>query len=137
MQDIAAELGITKAALYKHFSGKQEIFDSIICRMQEKDYENAHSCGVPEGTIEEMSDSYVSVSPESIIAFSKEMFRYWTEEEFPSLFRKMLTLEQYSSAEMRELYCQYISSGPLEYVRDMFFSVYSDADSAKDAALEY
>ena len=137
MQDIAAELGITKAALYKHFSGKQEIFDSIICRMQEKDYENAHSCGVPEGTIEEMSDSYASVSPESIIVFSKEMFRYWTEEEFPSLFRKMLTLEQYSSAEMRELYCQYISSGPLEYVRDMFFSVYSDADSAKAAALEY
>lgn len=137
MQDIASELGITKAALYKHFSGKQEILDSIICRMQEGDHEKAQSSGVPDGTAEELRDAYSSVSADSISSFSKEMFRYWTEEEFPSLFRRMLTLEQYSSEEMRDLYCQYISSGPLDYVRDMFLSLFGDAKAAEAAALEY
>ncbi len=42
------------------------------------------------------------------------MFRYWTEEEFPSCFRRMLTLEQYRSAEMSALYQQYLAAGPLE-----------------------
>ena len=30
MRDIAGELGLTKAALYRHFSGKEEILDVII-----------------------------------------------------------------------------------------------------------
>ena len=29
MNDIAQQVGLTKAALYKHFSGKQEILDCI------------------------------------------------------------------------------------------------------------
>lgn len=32
MSDIAARLGITKAALYKHYAGKQEILDRIVQR---------------------------------------------------------------------------------------------------------
>ena len=30
MNDIAARLGITKAALYKHYAGKQEILERIV-----------------------------------------------------------------------------------------------------------
>lgn len=30
MNDIAAKLGVTKAALYKHYKSKQEILDSIV-----------------------------------------------------------------------------------------------------------
>ena len=33
MSDIAGQLGITKAALYKHYTGKQEILDCIIQRI--------------------------------------------------------------------------------------------------------
>ena len=32
MNDIAQQVGLTKAALYKHFSGKQEILDCIIAQ---------------------------------------------------------------------------------------------------------
>ena len=30
MNEIAAKLGVTKAALYKHYTSKQEILDSIV-----------------------------------------------------------------------------------------------------------
>ena len=36
MNDIAAELGVTKAALYKHYKSKQEILESIVERMSKK-----------------------------------------------------------------------------------------------------
>lgn len=31
---IAGELGMTKGALYKHYKNKQDIFDSIVARME-------------------------------------------------------------------------------------------------------
>ena len=51
------------------------------------------------------------------------MFRYWTEDDFASSFRKILTIEQYKSEKMRDLYAQYLSSGPVSYVSDIFKSL--------------
>lgn len=39
MNDIAGQLGFTKAALYKHYASKQEILDKIVERMNRMDYE--------------------------------------------------------------------------------------------------
>ena len=36
MRDIARPLGITKAALYKHFESKQQIFDRIVAESEKK-----------------------------------------------------------------------------------------------------
>ena len=43
MNDIAARLGITKAALYKHYAGKQEILKRIVERMDQMDKERAEA----------------------------------------------------------------------------------------------
>ena len=48
MNDIARQLGFTKAALYKHYTSKQEILDRIVERMNEMDYERAESYETPE-----------------------------------------------------------------------------------------
>ena len=45
---IAGELGMTKGALYKHYENKRAIFDSIVRRMEENDYENAKRFHMPE-----------------------------------------------------------------------------------------
>ena len=52
--------------------------------------------------------------------YSKSMFEYWTEDDFASSFRKMLTIEQFRSEEMQNLYQQYLVSGPAGYVKDLF-----------------
>ena len=41
MNHIACQLGLTKAALYKHYTSKQEILDKIVERMNQMDYERA------------------------------------------------------------------------------------------------
>ena len=51
MNDIAAELGVTKAALYKHYKSKQEILESIVERMNQMDAERAKKYEMPEGNM--------------------------------------------------------------------------------------
>ena len=120
MADIAGELGITKGALYRHYAGKRDIFESILRRMEERDAENAENNGVPAEPIEKDAPSYRDAEIESILAYSEEMFRYWTQDPFASVFRRMLALEQYRDGEMARLYSQYITGGPLKYMADLF-----------------
>ena len=67
-----------------------------------------------------MPEEYQNVSVEDFVGYSKSMFEYWTEEDFASSFRKMLTIEQFRSEEMQNLYQQYLVSGLTEYVKDLF-----------------
>lgn len=120
MRDIAKQLGITQGALYKHYSCKQEIFDSIVKKMEEEDFERAQMFEVPQGSFTEMEEAYRNTLIEQINCFTEAQFLYWTEDEFASGFRKMLTIEQYRNPEMTALYHQYLSSGIIGYVEDLF-----------------
>ena len=120
MSMIASEIGITKAALYKHYTNKQDIFDSIVKRMEQQDSEQARENEVPEESIEKTPEEYQNISFDDFVEYSKSMFEYWTEDDFASSFRKMLTIEQFRSEEMQNLYQQYLVSGPAEYVKDLF-----------------
>ena len=75
---------------------------------------------MPEDDKASMPDQYKTVSLEEFVEYSKSMFVYWTEDDFASSFRKMLTIEQFRSEEMQNLYQQYLVSGPTEYVKDLF-----------------
>ena len=120
MADIAGELGLTKGALYRHYAGKRDIFESILKCMEEQDRAQAHAHNVPAEPAEADSAPYESATPDSLIAFSAAMFQYWTEDPFAAAFRRMLTLEQYRDVEMARLYSQYITGGPLKYVEALF-----------------
>ncbi len=99
MNEIAAKLGVTKAALYKHYTSKQEILDSIVEKMNQMDEERAKEYEMPEGSMEEVIKGYQNTAFEKIQLYTKVQFDHWTKEEFPSSFRKMLTLEQYRDSQ--------------------------------------
>lgn len=130
VSQIAGELGITKGALYRHYESKRDIFDHIVERMEQGDGEQAGEHDMPEDEKENMPEKYEKVSLEQVVAYSKAMFVYWTEDDFASLFRKMLTLEQFRNEEMQALYQQYLAAGPAGYVKDLFESIgIADADT--------
>ena len=95
---------MTKGALYRHYKSKRDIFDSIVKQMEQQDSEQARENEVPEESIEKTPEEYQNVS----------------FDDFASSFRKMLTIEQFRSEEMQNLYQQYLVSGPAEYVKDLF-----------------
>ena len=120
VSQIAGELDMTKGALYRHYKSKRDIFDSIVKRMEQQDGEQASDYDMPEDEKESMPEEYEDVSLDDFVEYSKSMFEYWTEDDFASSFRKMLTIEQFRSEEMQNLYQQYLVSGPAEYVKDLF-----------------
>ena len=120
VSQIAGELDMTKGALYRHYKSKRDIFDCIVQRMEQQDSEQARQNEVPEESIENVPEEYQNVSVEDFVGYSKSMFEYWTEDDFASSFRKMLTIEQFRSEEMQNLYQQYLVSGPAGYVKDLF-----------------
>ena len=120
VSQIAGELDMTKGALYRHYKSKRDIFDCIVHRMEQQDGERTRENEVPEESIEKTPEEYQNVSLYDFVEYSKSMYEYWTEDDFASSFRKMLTIEQFRSEEMQNLYQQYLVSGPAEYVKDLF-----------------
>lgn len=137
MNDIAKQLGFTKAALYKHYTSKQEILNRIVERMNETDYERAKQFEMPEGNLTEIVAAYQKTPIEKVRAYSKAQFLHWTEEEFSSRFRKMLTLEQYRDPEMAQLYQKYLATGPVDYMAAIFRGLTDSEESAQHLALEF
>ena len=120
VSQIAGELDMTKGALYRHYKSKRDIFDCIVQRMEQQDGEQAEEYDMPQEDKEKMPEKYEAVSFDDFVEYSRSMFEYWTEDDFASSFRKMLTIEQFRSEEMQNLYQQYLVSGPTEYVKDLF-----------------
>ena len=120
MNDIAGQLGITKAALYKHYASKQEILDKIVERMNRMDYERAEAYEMPE------------TEPDGFAQFD-----HWTKEPFSSNFRKMLTLEQYRDPKLAQLHHDYLAGGPLEYMAAIFRKLADSDEDAMQLALEF
>ena len=148
VEQIANAVGIKAPSLYKHFKRKQDIFDSILALMEQRDREQAAACDLPENTKAAEPDAYENASVENLISFSRMMFQYWTEDEIAAPLRRMLTVEQYRSEEMNRLYHQYLGAGPLSYVTEllgsheealllygpmhMLFSVYDQTENKAD-----
>lgn len=137
MSDIANRLGITKGALYKHYTGKQEILDSIVERMNQMDYERAQECEMPETQPDGFAEAYLHTTIERIRTYSMAQFDHWTKEPFSSNFRKMLTLEQYRDPKLRQLYHDYLATGPTEYMAAIFRKLVDSDEAAMQLALEF
>lgn len=130
--EIASAVGIKAPSLYKHYKSKMDIFDSILKKMSEADgfYDD-------ENDMPNVDDDYNDVSLESIKTFSVAMFKHWTDDEFAARFRRMLSLERFKNSEMAELYKSYISSGPLDYMKEVFAGMNYSENDAGQLALSF
>lgn len=137
MNDIATNLGVTKAALYKHYKSKQEILDSIVEKMNQMDKERVKKYDMPEGNMEEVVKGYQEAAIDKIKEFTKVQFLHWTQEEFPCCFRKMLTLEQYRDPELSRLYQKYLAGDPLLYIEEIFRGFTDNDQEARQLALDF
>ena len=137
MSDIAGALGITKAALYKHYAGKQEILDRIVERMREMDYARAAAYEMPETEPDGFAEAYMHTPVGKIYAYSMAQFDHWTREPFSANFRRMLTLEQYRDPALARLYQNYLAAGPLAYMAAIFRKLTDSDQAAMELALAF
>lgn len=136
VSEIAGALGMTKSALYKHYKNKRALFDSIFDYVCQLDVARAQQAGVPEKEYSEAPETFVGITQESLIHYMTAQFRYWTEDEIACNFRKMLTLEQYKSQEMNNLYQKVLVRGPLEYIESILSDMLKNHPNATYSAKE-
>ena len=135
VRDIAAELELTAPALYVHFKSKQDILEAILRRMEERDAELSGQDGVPQETFADNPDAYGHVPLDKLMAFTMDMFRYWTEDEFAVCFRHLLTIEQFRDKRFADLLQQYLGNGVVQYLEDIFME--NAHDDPHDLAMSF
>lgn len=104
VSEIAASVGCTTSALYKHFPNKKALFDEIVekSRTEFRDKMiNIHF----EDSDEESFRKYISkMNVEKQVEMIQNLFLALTEDNAPKYFRKLVRMEQYDHPELSENY---------------------------------
>lgn len=141
VREIAGALGMTKGALYKHYTSKRNLFDCIVARIYQLDRERAQAFEVPEEVFEKSPQPYRKTSLAQLNAFIKAQFHFWAADELGCNFRKMILLEQYRNPDMADLYQKCLAGGPVDYLEDLFREMNDQGilsgDDPKQLAFEF
>ena len=113
LRDFAAGMGLSKSALYKHYAGKEDIWNAVLDRMEA--YYSARF-GSPEQLPE------TPKSCEELIAMTMGMLDFTMSDPKVVLTRKILLTEQFHDERVRQLATLHFLTG----TRDMFANIFSD-----------
>lgn len=120
VRDIAAEVGIKQSSLYKHFSSKQEIFDTLVSAMQLRFRYASTSFKLPNGELQEMAKKYATGGNEVLKKISSEIFHFYLKDPYASQFRKMLSIEKYKNKEIDRIYREVYIDTAISYQATLF-----------------
>ena len=114
IRDICKEVMIKESSVYYHFKNKQSIFDELLTEFQTKAHE-----------MMKQRDLALDDAPGvSTGDFGRIAFNYFFEEylldDFCNKFLRVLSIEQFSSAETRKIYDKWFFSEPLRYQGTVF-----------------
>lgn len=131
IRDISNEIGIRESALYKHFSGKQDIFDSILKNIEHR-YQEEVATFTPPGSMANILSGKSDVRGE-LFRISITMFQFYLKTEYGSQLRRMLTIEQYRTSEAGKFFRELILNKGLDYISGVFTNlinndIYINAD---------
>lgn len=113
MSDIANIVGIKAASIYKHYSGKDDIFRTIVQRFEEKT-ESIFNPAILGDT------DYTNISKEMLIKMIQQTFQIYAEEPFLSKCRKLFMISSFDRPEIGEIYTKYFIVMPLQYQAGLF-----------------
>ena len=113
LRDLAAGMGLSKSALYKHYAGKEDIWNAVLDRMEA--YYSARF-GSPEQLPE------TPKSCEELIAMTMGMLDFTMSDPKVVLTRKILLTEQFHDERVRQLATLHFLTG----TRDMFTKIFAD-----------
>ncbi|MGN0733026.1 MAG: TetR/AcrR family transcriptional regulator [Emergencia sp.] len=112
VEQIAGAVGIKAPSLYKHYRGKQDIFDAIFEETSRRYESFTASISVHVNESEEGVTVSENITADYLVEKVKSLIDYSLNDEYVSMFRRMMTIEQFRSRELSELYSE-------RYVRQM------------------
>lgn len=106
IRDIARAVGIKESSIYKHYSSKEDIFETIVGHYREKTEEIFK---IPPTAPKE----YAQMSKEALLTMMKMAFQTFAADEYISKCRKLFMISAPGNGQMGNLYVQSFISGPI------------------------
>lgn len=111
--DIAEAVGIKAPSLYKHYKGKQEIFNSCVEIFYERMTQVRNGLFLPETPQSEVS--YQTADTNQIVEFAVGLFMFYWKDEVASRFRRILMIERYKNPELNKIYEDLFVNGAVQH----------------------
>ena len=132
VRTIAKAVGIKESSLYNHFTGKDDIFGSILAEYNargEAFFSGINLVGEDrQFTVDERTISmYKNMPTEQFILMANSIFDYYFTDEITVQIRRMLTMEQYRNKELAQMYRLISFDAALDYQAGLFAAM-MDAD---------
>ena len=118
--EIASAVGIKAPSLYNHYKSKQAIFEAIVedtAARYERDTDNL------DVHVQDVTKDFATFGHITVQALTEKVrgiFLYSLHDKNVSLFRKMMTIEQFRSPELAALYSARYVDRMVEYHANIF-----------------
>lgn len=139
--EVAAAVGCTPPALYRHYKSKQALLDSLLEMSENGFNKQMEMLNVDFRIHPEKRREFVHMPEKKQIEIIQQLLLHTFEDEMPSLFRKFMTIEQFHHAEFAsQLNRRYVDSqfDAFESLMQEFINegIYRDGN-ARAMAIQY
>ena len=104
VEQIASAVGIKAPSLYKHYKSKQEIFNAIFEETARRYEDFTDTISVHVQDSEQDVIVFERITADDLVQKVKSLIEYSLHDEYVSMFRRMMTIEQFRSPKLSELY---------------------------------
>ena len=120
VEQIAAAVGIKAPSLYKHYKSKRDIFDAIFEETTRRYGAFTDAISIHIQNSEQDVALFESITADALVEKVKALIDYSLHDEYVSLFRRMMTIEQFRTPELSALYSQRYVAQIQNYHKGLF-----------------
>lgn len=118
--EIAKAVGIKAPSLYNHYPSKQAIFDAIVESTVAQYEEDTGKINIHVQNAAQDIPVFTEITEDALFDKVRSIFEYSLHNETISRFRRMMTIEQFRSPELAELYTKRYVERILSYHAGIF-----------------
>lgn len=121
VKNIADAVGIKDSSLYKHFTSKQEILDSIVKTIGNRISDMSIAFGIPPGNdLKKSVQIYAGFDEATLVGFSRRIFLFYLKDSYISRFWRMGNIEQYNNPAVYALFSKLFLEDSINYQTALF-----------------
>ena len=121
--EIAKAVGIKAPSLYNHYPSKRAIFDAIVEATAAQYEKDTDKIDIHVQNSAKDVPVFTDITVDLLIEKVRQIFTYSLHNETISRFRRMMTIEQFRSPELAELYTRRYVERIVAYHADIFRSL--------------
>lgn len=132
--EIAKAVGIKAPSLYNHYPSKQAIFDAIVEETSDQFTRYTDAIAIHVQSSERDVAVFTEIAEDALVEKVHQIFNFSLHDFGIALFRKMMTIEQFRSAELSKLYTERFVERLVAYHAGIFESLIASGELVDEDA---